>query len=166
MEEKRLSCSFTGHRTIKPEHRAKMPDMLTRAINYAYKEGCRDFLSGGAIGFDTLAAREVIRFRISHPDVRLVMILPCISQDDRWTEAQRNAYSYVLSNADETVYVNEEYTSGCMRERNFVLADRADILISYVGYSKSGSAQTETMAKRLGKRVYNLYPNLDREENG
>lgn len=142
-----------------------MPDLLTRAINFAYSEGCRDFFSGGAVGFDTFAAREVIRFRISHPDVRLVMMLPCISQDEKWSPSQRDAYSYVLKNADEVIYVSEDYTSDCMRKRNLALAERADILISYVSYSKSGSAQTENMAKRLGKRVYNLYPTLERESN-
>ena len=163
MEEKRLCCSFTGHRKIKPEHRVKMPDLLTRAINYAYNEGCRDFFSGGAVGFDTFAAREVIRFRISHPDVRLVMLLPCIAQDEMWSEAQKNSYEYILKNADEVVYVNEEYTPDCMRKRNLALAEQCDIMVSYVSYSKSGSAQTENMAARLGKRVYNLYPTLERE---
>ena len=163
MEEKRLCCSFTGHRRIKPEHMKKMPDLLTRAIKFAYSEGCRDFFSGGAVGFDTLAAREVIRFRISHPDVRLVMLLPCISQDERWSPSQRDAYSYVLKNADEVIYVSEDYTSDCMRKRNLVLAERCDVMISYVSYAKSGSAQTENMARRLEKRVYNLYPTLERE---
>ena len=140
-----------------------MPELLTRAINFAYSEGCRDFFSGGAVGFDTLAAREVIRFRISHPEVRLIMLLPCVSQDERWSPSQRSAYSYILKNADEVVYVGEEYTSDCMRRRNLALAERCDIMISYVSYSKSGSAQTENMAKRLEKRVYNLYPTLERE---
>ena len=163
MMEKRLCCSFTGHRKIQPEHLKKMPDLLTRAINFAYSEGCRDFFSGGAVGFDTLAAREVIRFRISHPDVRLVMLLPCISQDEMWSASQRDAYSYVLKNADEVIYLSDEYTPDCMKKRNLALAERCDILISYVSYSKSGSAQTEKMAKNLEKRVYNLYPTLLKE---
>ena len=161
MENNRAVCSFTGHRRIEPHHMPKMSDILTRAINFAYSEGCRDFLSGGAVGFDTLAAREVIRFRMTHPDVRLIMVLPCVTQDERWSESQKNSYSYILSNADEIVYVSEEYSPDCMRKRNLVLAQRADIMVSYVSRVKSGSAQTESMAKRLGKRVYNLYPSLE-----
>ena len=163
VEENRLCCSFTGHRRIEPRHRQKMSDILTRAINFAYSEGCRDFLSGGAVGFDTLVAREVIRFRIAHPDVRLVMVLPCVAQDERWSDAQRDAYYYILRNADEVIYVCDEYTPDCMRKRNLILAERCEIMISYVSHSKSGSAQTESMAKRLNKRVYNLYPTLEKE---
>ena len=48
-------CSFTGHRSVKATHKNKIAPLITRAIEYAYKEGCRDFLSGGAVGFDTLA---------------------------------------------------------------------------------------------------------------
>lgn len=156
-------CSFTGHRQIKREHMKNIHDLVTRAINFAYSEGCRDFLSGGALGFDTVCARAVIGFRLTHPDVRLVMVLPCVNQDSKWSAEQKDAYSYILSNADETVYVSEEYTPSCMRKRNQLLADEADILISYVCRSDSGAAQTERMAKQLGKRVYNLYPALEKD---
>jgi predicted Rossmann fold nucleotide-binding protein DprA/Smf involved in DNA uptake len=52
-----------------------------------------------------------------------------------------------------------------MRERNKMLAERADLVISYVGRARSGSAQTAKMAQRLGKTVYNLYPTLDAKTN-
>ena len=71
-----LTCAFTGHRNIKEAHKKALPDLLSRAIFYAYEKGCRRFVTGGALGFDTYAAREVLRFRISHPDVSLVLFLP------------------------------------------------------------------------------------------
>ena len=155
------TCSFTGHRNIKDSHRDALPALLRRAINYAYEQGCREFLAGGAIGFDTLAAREVIRFRIAYPDVRLVLLLPCIEQDAKWSEAQKDAYRYTLSVADEVVYVSDEYTPSCIRERNFMLASRADIMICYLGRRDSGSGQTAAMADKMGKEIYNLYPALE-----
>ena len=45
-----MICSFTGHRKIIPAHKKRIFDLLSRAIEYAYNEGCRTFLSGGAIG--------------------------------------------------------------------------------------------------------------------
>ncbi len=154
-------CSFTGHRIIKPAHEPHLSQLVARAIEYAYTEGCREFLSGGAVGFDTVAARAVIRFRLSHPDVRLVLILPCINQDEKWTVTQRDAYGYLLSEADEIEYVSDEYTEKCMKERNFRLANKADILIAYVGHNRSGAAQTARMADSMGKTVYNLYKSLE-----
>ena len=156
-------CSFTGHRQIKGEHTQGLVSLVGRAVEYAYSKGCRRFLAGGAIGFDTVAAREVIKFRMTHPDVSLVLVLPCMNQDKHWSERQRDSYEYTLSEADEIIYVCEEYTDTCMKERNRFLAERADILIAYVSRYNSGAAQTLRMARSMEKEIYNLYPSL---ENG
>ena len=156
-----LACSFTGHRQIKNEHISAISALVDQGIEYAYSMGCRTFYSGGAIGFDTVAARAVIRFRISHPDVRLVLCLPCVNQDELWSGSQRDDYGYLLRSADEVIYVSETYTHTCMRERNEMLAERSDLVIAYVGRARSGSSQTAKMAERLGKTVYNIYPTLE-----
>ena len=154
------ACAFTGHRRIESRHMQKLPELVLRAVQYAYDNGCRKFITGGAIGFDTLAAREVIKFRISHPDVSLVLALPCIEQDAKWNSAQKNAYSFTLAVADEVIYTSEVYTKNCMAIRNRYLADKADLLIAYVGRSNSGAAQTVRMAESMNKRIYNLYPTV------
>lgn len=159
-----MVCSFTGHRQIESELRAALVELLARAIEYAYGEGCREFICGGAIGFDTLAAREVIRFRMTHNDVRLILALPCIEQDLKWSDAQKSAYGFTLSAADEVIYTSDSYTKTCMAERNRYLAERCDMLIAYVGRSTSGAGQTVRMAERLNKRIYNLYPTLHKEK--
>lgn len=158
-----MVCSFTGHRKIESDHRAALTELLGRAIEYAYSEGCRDFICGGAIGFDTLAAREVIRFRMTHTDTRLILALPCIEQDLKWSDAQKSAYEFTLTAADEVVYTSDSYTKSCMAERNRFLAERCDILIAYVGRMTSGAGQTMRMAEKLEKRIYNLYPTLHKE---
>lgn len=154
-------CAFTGHRQIEKSHVKNISALVLRAIEYAYGEGCRTFITGGALGFDTLAAREVIRFRMSHQDVTLRLALPCSNQDRSWTEEQRERYFHTLAEADEIVYLSDEYTKDCMKRRNDYLATSADILIAYVNRSRSGAAQTVRMAERLSKKVYNLYPTLD-----
>ena len=153
-------CAFTGHRRIEAGHTERLTALLSRAISYAYSEGCRTFITGGALGFDTMAAKEIIRFRLSHPDVIFKTVLPCKNQSDSWSDAQISIYEYTLSNADEVEYVADEYDDDCMRRRNQRLADSCDILIAYVSRPYSGSAQTVRMATKAGKRVYNLYPHL------
>ncbi len=153
-----MNCSFTGHRNIEPENLGIVKDRLKRAVEYAYNEGCRNFLCGGALGFDTLAAREVILFRLTHSDARLVMVLPCREQSTNWSERQRDSYDYILSNADEVIYTGDDYTPSCMRKRNMYLACNCDILICYLSKSASGAGQTVRMATKLYKKVYNLYP--------
>ena len=156
------ACAFTGHRQIPTAHKASLPDILARAIAYAYSKGCRRFLTGGAIGFDTVAAREIIRFRLAHPDISLVLILPCLQQDATWSASQRDSYHFTLSSADEVVYVSDDYTPSCMRKRNQQLAESCDILIAYIFRNHSGAAQTARMAEKLGKETYNVYHELER----
>lgn len=156
----KLGCSFTGHRSIEPDHRATIAPLVARAIAYAYGEGCREFYAGGALGFDTVAAREVLRFRLHHPDVRLILLLPCINQDEHWSPRERDAYNHLLSTADEIEYVSDSYHKGCMRERNLRLAEKCSILIAYCSRYNSGAGQTVRLAERLGRRVYNLWPTL------
>jgi len=158
------SCAFTGHRKIEERHRGRIEDLLLRAISFAYSEGCRTFITGGALGFDTLAAREVIRFRLSHPDARLLIVIPCKNQSESWSSSQISLYEYTLINADEVEYIADIYTDGCMKERNQRLADLSDMMIAYVNRPYSGAAQTVRMAAKDGKPVYNLYPTL--EQNG
>lgn len=154
------TCAFTGHRTVRPEHVELVAKRLSRAVEYVYSRGCRVFYCGGALGFDTLAAREVIRFATLHPDVSLRLVLPCVNQDERWNDRQREAYYYVLRNAECVEYVSEEYTKDCMKRRNMRLAELGDVLVAYLYRDGSGSSQTVRMAKRLGKEVYNLSPEL------
>ena len=91
------ACSFTGHRTIEPSHISRLEPLVARAIAFAYKEGCRRFYCGGAVGFDTIAARQVIQFRIAHPDCELHLLIPCRNQSERWSERQRDMYEYTLA---------------------------------------------------------------------
>lgn len=155
-------CAFTGHRNIKESHKKNLPDLLSRAIGYAYEKGCRRFITGGALGFDTFAAREVLRFRISHPDVSLVLFLPCLDQDASWSARQRDSYEYILAAANEVRYISETYDKNCMKRRNQAMADECDIMIAYVSRDYSGAAQTMRMARSLEKETYNLYYELDK----
>lgn len=158
-----MVCAFTGHRQIEDGHKKNLSQMLRRAIEFAYSRGARRFLCGGAVGFDTEAAREVIKYRISHPDVQLVLVLPCVKQEQRWKSRAQETYYYTVSMANEVVFVSDEYTSTCMKERNLRLATEADILIAYVKRSNSGSAQTVRMAQSMNKEIYNIYGALDSE---
>ena len=154
-------CAFTGHRQIKAEHKSFIYKRLGDAIEYAYSLGCRTFLSGGAVGFDTIAAREVLRFKLTHHDVSLIMLLPCVEQDTLWSDRQRDDYGYLLRSADEIQYISDSYDDECMRRRNQALAERCDIMIAYLSHSRSGAGQTVRMAEKEGKTVFNLYPDLD-----
>ena len=158
------ACSFTGHRRIETRHIGSIDELVMRAITYAYSHGCRRFYCGGAIGFDTVAAKQVILFRLTHADTELHMLLPCRNQSDKWSDGQIRMYEYIMSSANTVSYISDEYRDGCMRERNKKLAELADIVVAYLSRESSGAGQTVRMAKAQGKTVYNLYPALDNED--
>ncbi len=158
-----IACSFSGHRHIPKEHEAGVRDLLARAVAYAYGEGCRTFYTGGALGFDTMAAEEIVRFRLSHRDARFIVLIPCPGQEDGWSEWAKEHYRFLLASADEVEYVSSSYYRGCMQKRNRALVERAQMLVCYVSHEKSGASQTAAMARKAGLRVYNLYPALTGE---
>ena len=156
-----LVCSFTGHRNVKPEHKEELSRRLAKAVEYLYSRGVRIFYAGGAVGFDTMASAEVIRFRLSHPSVELRLMLPCTNQDEFWNDIQRSRYEYILANANSVEYVTNDYEKGCMQKRNRRLAEVCDVLVAYVYRTGSGSSQTVNLAKNMGKTVYNISPNVE-----
>lgn len=154
------TCAFTGHRHLPSSSVNSLSDLLSRGIAYVYSEGVRDFYAGGALGFDMLAEEEVIRFRQSHPDVRLHLLLPHRGQAERWSFSEVRRYHRLLSEADSVTYLSDYYYDGVMRERNQALIDAADVCIAYL-VSGGGTAQTVAMAKRKGIKVYNLKDGLE-----
>lgn len=151
------ACSFTGHRQIENVRLKPLEELLSRAIDYVYKEGCRTFYTGGALGFDTLAAKLLIKKRIFCPDIKLIVVIPCVDQSEKWGYSARQMYDYIASNADEVIFMSETYTKNCMKIRNEKLVEFCDVLIAYSGREYSASAQTVRMAQKAGKTVYNLF---------
>ena len=62
------ACCFTGHREIPPEDREPLRAALLSEIQRLYAEkGVTEFYTGGARGFDTMAAEAVLKIREALP---------------------------------------------------------------------------------------------------
>ena len=153
-----LICCFTGHRTIRAEHMRMLPQVLDRVLEGLIGRNMTVFRTGGAIGFDTLAALKVLEKKEKYPQVRLELILPCKDQTRGWNESNRRAYEYIRSRADSVVYLHEEYVAGCMLERNRKLVEGSHCCVGYCTTDKGGSAYTLRYAKQKGLRVINVAP--------
>lgn len=53
------------------------------------------FGAGGALGFDTLAAQTVLELKKKYPDIRLILVLPCLSQTRNWKAANISEYERI-----------------------------------------------------------------------
>ncbi|MBR6573490.1 MAG: DUF1273 family protein [Clostridia bacterium] len=134
-------CIFTGHREL-PASTGPLYDALLRHITALYDGGCTDFVSGGAMGFDLLAAEAVLALRPLYPDMRLVMILPCLGQERAYSAADKERYRALLDQADMVRYTAHQYYRGCMLTRDRVMAEAAHHCICWLTRSTGGTAYT------------------------
>ena len=95
-------CCFTGHRKLSEAVLNALPETLDSCIESLHSEGIDTFYAGGALGFDTLAAEAVIRFREKRPGVRLILALPCKNQTRRWKRESVERYTIPAVCGDAT----------------------------------------------------------------
>ena len=113
MKEK--TCCFTGHRDLPPSQLPRIARALETRVRELTRQGVIYFGSGGALGFDLLAAQIVLKIRETDPRVRLIMVYPCPQQTDRWREEDKALYEQIKSRADKIVYVSDHYWNGSCR---------------------------------------------------
>ena len=154
MREK--TCCFTGHRNILLERYQPIFNKTEEIVKSLIKNGYLYFGVGGALGFDTLAAFVILRLKECHPDIRLILVLPCRSQTRSWSSEDVRIYESIKEQADKVVYTSEEYTRGCMHKRNRHLVDNSSACIAYLTESKGGSAYTVDYATKHGLSVFNI----------
>ena len=150
------ACCFTGHRTIPPESWEPLHGRLMQTIDNLYASGIRTFYAGGALGFDTISAEAVVSYRLLHPEVRLVLAIPCRNQTRRWKQEAVARYEKMLAEADKTIYVSEQYDRECMQRRNEFMVDHSSVCVCYLTKTRGGTANTVVYAVRQGLEVVNI----------
>ena len=149
------TCCFTGHRTLyKPEN--EISAELDKLLYKMYERGFRRFCCGGAVGFDTLAEKAVLRLREKHDDVTLSLILPCREQTKKWKAADVAVYEEILTLADEIIYTSEHFTPFCMHVRNRRLVDESSVCIAYLVTDSGGTASTVKYAEQQKIEIIKL----------
>ncbi len=129
---------------------------LREIIHRLYQQGYRVFLSGGALGFDTLAAQAVIECRENLPDLQLRMVLPCRSQSSRWAPPDQAVYVSILSRADSVIWLSDQYYKGCMLMRNRYLVAHSSLCVCFLEDRRGGTLYTVGCAVHEGLEVINL----------
>lgn len=153
---KQTTCCFTGHRRLPLDKIEQIVKRLDREIESLISLGVTDFISGGALGFDQIAAALIVtKKEMGHP-IRLIFALPCKNQDALWREEQKHLYHGLLGEADEVIYLSEGYHEGCMKERNRYMVNRSAYCICALLHQQSGTAQTVKYARELGTKIINL----------
>lgn len=153
---KNQTVCFTGHRKIPPEQAGALGRQLKSTLIQLINDGYRYFGAGGALGYDTLAAQTVLELKTQCPDVKLILVLPCLSQTRGWSARDIEIYEDIKNKADKVVYTSQEYTRGCMHKRNRHLVDNSSVCVCYLTESTGGTAYTVDYARRNKLTVINL----------
>lgn len=154
MREK--TCCFTGHRDISPLDYGRVKDALYKAVKNLIEEGVVYFGCGGALGFDTMAAKTVLDLKKEYPHIKLIMVYPCKNQTEFWQKRDIEIYDHIRAACDKHVYVSETYTKACMFKRNRHLVDHSRYCICYLTRAGGGTRYTVNYALEQGLQVINL----------
>jgi uncharacterized phage-like protein YoqJ len=153
---KERTCCFTGHRKIPPLQSLQIAERLKTELIKLIDQGYLYFGAGGALGFDTIAAKTVLTLQQSCPQIKLILVLPCKTQTRGWEKENIKIYKDIKKRCNKVVYTSEDYTRDCMLKRNRHLVDNSSACICYLTESKGGTAYTVEYARRSGIKIVNL----------
>ncbi len=159
LSDRAHTVCFTGHRSIPPPDAAALRRDTAALIRTLYSEGYTLFLTGGALGFDTLAQETLLSLKRECPALSAVMIIPCENQSAPWPPAARDHYLKLVSASDGCICLQREYTADCMHRRNRFMVDHSSVCVAYFdGRTRGGTGATVRYAQNAGVTVRNLYP--------
>lgn len=151
---KETTCFFTGHRSYPREQYESIRSATESIIRTLYDEGYRNFICGGALGYDQLAAETVMRLRNNeYADMKLHLYIPCEGQAANFAPGDKFAYDYVRERADSEKVLYPRYVRGCMHARNRAMADDSSICIAYLKKPTGGTAYTVDYAQKKGIKI-------------
>ena len=82
--------------------------------------------------------------------------IPCPTQADSWSAAQRERYRRILEQCDYETMVQERYTRECMQRRNRYMVDHASLLIAVNDGARGGTRSTIEYAFKRGVNVLDI----------
>ncbi len=160
-DKKSVTACFTGHRKIPPNESSVVSENLRKTLVQCIENGYCYFGAGGALGFDTLAAKTVLELKKEYPHIKLILVLPCQNQTRGWKPTDIKEYESIKLSADKVVYTSEQYFRGCMQKRNRHLVDHSSLCICYLTEPSGGTAYTVEYAKRCQLNVINVANTAD-----
>lgn len=136
----------------------RLCELLNRSIEQAYQRGRRIFLNGAMMGFDVLAAEQVIAAQKKFPDIKCVTIGPFQTGfflRNGWTPKWKRRAIEVFRCSDYGFSLYDNYFPGVYYRRNEFLVEHASELICYWDGGNGGTSYTCRYAQEKIP-VYNL----------
>ncbi len=164
------TACFTGHRKIRESYYnttnptpewAQMKNYLGQIVGAFIDNGVRTFISGMAIGVDTVAAEAVLgMIPVKGNVATLTAAIPFPSQPSRWIQAAKDNYYRILSQCHNQVVVSEDpYTPWKMHTRDRYMVDNSHYVIAvWDGRKGGGTYYTVNYAAEQKKTIFVVNP--------
>ena len=162
---KEQAVAFTGNRNLTSADgvsglalEERVRQQLYALLEEQYHNGARQFLSGMALGWDMLAAEEVLRLQEVHPDVELIAVIPFEGQEAMFTHSEQVRYHNLCKRATHSITIASTYSNQAYHDRNDYLIENSSMMYAYHnGKPRSGAGSTIRKSKLQGVEVVNLY---------
>lgn len=168
---KRVKVCFTGHRPnalggwdednpIKKKVCKVLSEEISRIIS---EHDMVEFICGGALGVDTWAAMEVLKYQVFNPKkIFLTLAIPHVGQQNNWNIEAQLKWLNIFRCADRVEFIDEEgYAVWKMMNRNKWMVKECDMVVAvWNGGDKGGTAQCVEFASKQHKNIVNLWNKL------
>lgn len=105
------------------------------------ESGLEWVIISGQPGVETWAAETVIELQESYPDLKYAVITPFLEQEKNWNETKKDAYQFIVSNADFTTALTKRPYEAPWQfiERDKFLLRNSDALLIVYDEENEGS---------------------------
>ena len=136
-----MKVTFCGHREV--ADREAVERWLQAVCSELIAHGADEFYLGGYGGFDQLCASVLRKLKRTHPQIRLILILPYLNS------------SMLTDGYDNTLYPPLESVPRrfAISRRNEWMVRECSTVVAYVTHSWGGAAKTLEYARRKKKNI-------------
>ena len=167
------TCCFTGHRPNKlfgydlnnPNYQ-KLAKVIRQYCRYLVdNHGVDKFISGGALGVDTVAFFAVESLKKDYPHIQNILAIPFVGQSSIWkNKVDIDRYERMLKIADRVVIVDtvEEYKSNTIgqklnRRNEYMVNNSSYLIATWNGDKSGGTYNCLKFANENGLKIYNTW---------
>ena len=138
-----MTCTFFGHRDCDEKIYENLRNTIIELIQ---NEGVTKFLVGNNGGFDRLVLKTLRICKEVFPHVDYCVVLAYMPKND--------IFEYPTIFPEELENIPKRYA---ISYRNKYMIDKSDFVVSYISHNFGGAYNSFTKAKKMNKKVINLY---------
>ena len=143
----KITCCGFGHRLVLSNVEGELLTLLTHLIE---EEHVHTFMVGAQGEFDTLFAKTVRILKKKHPTVKLLLVLPYLSNTlNKEKDYYEKAYDEIIIPATTE---GKHYKSAATLKNRFMV-DQSSIVIAYLRRDFGGAYTAVSYAKKAEKRI-------------